>query len=293
MGGIGPVNLNNDLTLTANPNRFTATANLMFIDLLGSGFSFAANTADLPSDAKTFGTQLTIAINSFVAETVLGKSSTIILAGEGTFIRSLTGLGDISALKGIIHLAAWPELYAVGRFYGVAGVELKIYGDSEKIAIESTFTSCYNYLRAAKYLEAHQCLDTILNFAESRTKNANLFDTRLQSNLTEFLPMIQYYFSQSAVVAAWKAPTTKLFEAQSGYIYNKTYVDLAKNYTSALSQFTRDYNSVRHWFVEGQTDYISYYKAVRNWLENELSFVESDAFKKAKLDVRIYLFRIS
>jgi hypothetical protein len=54
-------------------------------------------------------------------------------------------------------------------------------------------------------------MDTILNFAESRTKNANLFDVRLQSNLTEFLPMIQYYYSQPAVVAAWKAPNTRLF----------------------------------------------------------------------------------
>jgi len=38
----------------------------MFIDLLGSGFSFAANASDLPSDAKTFGSQLTVAINTFV-----------------------------------------------------------------------------------------------------------------------------------------------------------------------------------------------------------------------------------
>ncbi len=68
---------------------------------------------------------------------------------------------------------------------------------------------------------------------------------------------------------------------------------MAKNYTSALSQFTRDYNSVRHWFVEGQSDYIAYYKGVRNWIENELSFVESDAFKKAKLEVILFIFRIS
>lgn len=108
LGGIGPVNLNNDMTLSANPNRFTTTANLLFLDLLGSGFSFASNVSDLPTEAKTFGTQLTTAINTFVSESVLGKSSTIVIAGEGTFIRSLTGLGDISTLKGVIHLAAWP-----------------------------------------------------------------------------------------------------------------------------------------------------------------------------------------
>ena len=118
------------MTLSANPNRFTTSANLMFLDLFGSGFSFANNTADLPTDAKTFGVQLSVAINTFAKESVLGQSSKIVIAGEGTFIRSLIGLSDISTLKGIIHLSPWPEMYAIGQFYGVAGVDLGIYGSS-------------------------------------------------------------------------------------------------------------------------------------------------------------------
>jgi hypothetical protein len=78
--------------------------------------------------------------------------------------------------------------------------------------------------------------------------------------------MIQYYFSLPEKVAAWKAPSSKLFESQSGYISNKTYVDLAKNYTKDISTYMKDYISVRHWFVEGLSDYISYYKGVRNWI---------------------------
>jgi hypothetical protein len=219
------------MTLSANPNRLTTDANVIFIDLLGSGFSFAASPNDIPTDYKTYGAQLTKAINSFVEESDLGKSSSIVILGEGTFIRSLPGIDDINALKGIIHVSIWPELYAVGRFYGIAGVELKIFGESERIAIESTFTSCYNSLRNLKFLEAHQCFDSILNFVESKTKNTNLFDVKQGSNLTEALPMIQYYFSQSDTITKFKAPTTRLFETHSAYISNKTYVDLAKNYT--------------------------------------------------------------
>lgn len=63
--------------------------------------------------------------------------------------------------------------------------------------------------------------------------------------------MIQFYLSQPAVVSAWKAPNTKLFESQSGQISNKTYVDMAKNYTKELSTFMKDYYSVKHWFVYG------------------------------------------
>lgn len=152
------------MTLTANPNKFTNAANLMFLDLPGSGFSFSTDSASLPSDAKTFGTQVATAINTFSKESVLGQSSKIILAGESTFIRSLPGLIDIAGLKAFIHFSIWPEIYAIGRYYGIAGVELKLYTESERIAIDSTFTSCYNYVRSAKYLEAHQCLETILNF---------------------------------------------------------------------------------------------------------------------------------
>lgn len=44
LGGIGPLNLKNDLTLGPNEGRVTQFANVMFLDLLGSGFSFAAST---------------------------------------------------------------------------------------------------------------------------------------------------------------------------------------------------------------------------------------------------------
>jgi hypothetical protein len=60
----------------------------------------------------------------------LGQSNVVVIAGEGTFIRSLPGLDDIDTLSGIIHISSWPELYAVSRYYGVGGVELKIFGSS-------------------------------------------------------------------------------------------------------------------------------------------------------------------
>ena len=41
------MNLQNDMSLAQNPNRFTGSANVMFLDLLGSGFSFAADPSTL------------------------------------------------------------------------------------------------------------------------------------------------------------------------------------------------------------------------------------------------------
>ncbi len=114
----------------------------------------------------------------------MGQSKTVILVGEGTFLRALPGLDDIDTLTAIVHLSAWPELYAVGKYYGVAGVDMKIFTDSERIAIESTYITCYNNLKNLKYLEAHNCYDSVLNFIESKTKNVNVFNVQLGSNLT-------------------------------------------------------------------------------------------------------------
>lgn len=64
-GSLGPLILNPDMTTVANPNRITQFANVMFIDLLGSGFSFANSSSDLPTDSMTFTAQLTYSINQF------------------------------------------------------------------------------------------------------------------------------------------------------------------------------------------------------------------------------------
>lgn len=66
--------------------------------------------------------QLTYAINALAKESVLGGSKIVALIGEGTFIRSIAGLDDIETLSGIIHISSWPELYAISRYYGVAGM---------------------------------------------------------------------------------------------------------------------------------------------------------------------------
>lgn len=99
----------------------------MFLDLPGCGFSFVSDPSSLPSESRAYVSEFTDAINTFVKESVLGKSSKMVIAGESTFIRSLPGLGDIHALEGLIHLSAWPEMYAMGRYYGVAGLDLGIY----------------------------------------------------------------------------------------------------------------------------------------------------------------------
>lgn len=130
LGGIGPLNLNNDLTLSANDGRVTKFANVMFIDLLGSGFSFTTANDDLPKDSAGYGKQLTYAINAFIQQANIGKSKDIYLIGEGTFLRSIPGLDDIDPLEGIFHIGGWPDLYSLGKYYGVAGVDFGIFSNS-------------------------------------------------------------------------------------------------------------------------------------------------------------------
>jgi hypothetical protein len=217
LAGIGPKLLKNDLTLTDNANRVTQFANVMFLDLLGSGYSFASASSAVPSTAKDYGAMLTNATNSFIAETQQGKSKTMYFVAESTFLRVLPGLDDIEPLKGIIHISAWFDLYELGVFYGSGGLEMKIFTNTERNTIDATMINCHLYQLNNTFTKAHQCYDDTLNYVENRTKNLNLFNIQLQSNLTDALPMVQFYFSQPSVASTYKAPSTNnlLFEAHS------------------------------------------------------------------------------
>ena len=98
----------------------------MFLDTLGSGFSFVSTPDNLPTKAADHGKILTAAINTFINEASIGKSTQIFLLGEGIFLRSIPGLDDIDPLSGIFHVGGWPDMYALGKYYGVAGVEMKL-----------------------------------------------------------------------------------------------------------------------------------------------------------------------
>jgi carboxypeptidase C (cathepsin A) len=52
LAGVGPKLLNKSLGLIDNPNRVTQFTNIMFLDLLGSGYSFASSAEALPKLSK-------------------------------------------------------------------------------------------------------------------------------------------------------------------------------------------------------------------------------------------------
>lgn len=104
--------------------------------------------------------------------------------------------------------------------------------------------------------------------------------------------MVQYYFSQNSVINTIKAPNTYLFETQSAQVQTNLYEDLAKNVDTQISQYLKDYLSIKQIFITGDYDFITYRKATRNWLENTLTFVDSAKFKPLNLTVITYIIFI-
>lgn len=78
--------------------------------------------------------------------------------------------------------------------------------------------------------------------------------------------MVFYYFSQDNIVSKYKAPTKLLFQGQSGLVFSNLYEDMARNLDKNISQFFKDYLSVKNIFIVGDSDFISYNKALRYWL---------------------------
>lgn len=121
-GGLGPKLLKNDLTLVDNPDRITNWSNVLFLDLLGSGFSFASDFNNIPTSSHDHGVFLTEAVNSFISEVDFAKSANLYIISESTFVRSVDGLDDIDPLKAVFHVSPWPDFYQVGRYYATAGI---------------------------------------------------------------------------------------------------------------------------------------------------------------------------
>jgi hypothetical protein len=65
------------MTLIANNNTPAAYANLMFIDVLGTGFSFAQDVKDIASDYAGIAQQVSFALSQFFSKIDFGKGKMI------------------------------------------------------------------------------------------------------------------------------------------------------------------------------------------------------------------------
>jgi hypothetical protein len=66
VAGVGPKILTSTLSLVDNPNKATQLGNVIFIDLLGSGYSFASSLDAIPKTSRDYGVMITRAVNSFI-----------------------------------------------------------------------------------------------------------------------------------------------------------------------------------------------------------------------------------
>jgi len=67
------------LNIIDNPYSLTQFANTVFIDQLGSGFSFPTTPSAIPSTAQKHGSYLTSILNTFTSESALAKSKKMYL----------------------------------------------------------------------------------------------------------------------------------------------------------------------------------------------------------------------
>ena len=81
VGGLGPKILNSQLYLIDNPNTATRFGNIMFLDLLSSGFSFPSSIDAIPRNSQGHGVMITKAVNSFINEASIGKSKSVYFIG--------------------------------------------------------------------------------------------------------------------------------------------------------------------------------------------------------------------
>lgn len=191
----------------------------------------------------------------------------------------------MSNIIGIVSLSSWAELNAIGKYYGLAGVELKLFNANERTQVETAFTTCFTNLKNGKYREAHDCYESVLNLVENKGNNHNLYNVNQTDSIIPHVALVQYYLSLPATVTLYSAPSALPFEQQNRVVQVNNYVDEAKNYTKDISGYLTANPNTKILFLSGAQDYVTYSHAVGNWTESELNFPESATYVKAQFTV--------
>lgn len=191
---LGPWLVKQDLSLQPNPGSWNRIFGLLFLDNpIGSGFSIAASTQEIPRDQHHVAKHLFIAIKNFIGLDASFKSRPVYITGESYAGKYLPALGYY-ILKKNLRLPVESRVNLAGVAIGngltdpefqvathaVNAYNLGLINEKQKALLEGIQLEAVGYARRGNWSEATDARTRVLDTLANMTGLATLYDfTRL------------------------------------------------------------------------------------------------------------------
>ncbi|XP_057806085.1 serine carboxypeptidase-like 50 [Salvia miltiorrhiza] len=190
----GPWLVKQDLSLGPNPGSWNRIFGLLFLDNpIGSGFSIAASTQEIPRNQYDVAEHLFVAIKKFIGLDATFKSRPVYITGESYAGKYVPAIGYYILKKNPslkfesrVNLAGVaignsltdPELQVAT--HAVNAYNLGLINDKQKALLEEIQLEAVGHVRRGRWGEATDARTRVLNTLENMTGLATLYDfTRL------------------------------------------------------------------------------------------------------------------
>ncbi|KAJ8437830.1 hypothetical protein Cgig2_000384 [Carnegiea gigantea] len=189
---LGPWRVNHAIQLEPNDGAWNRALGLLFLDNpIGTGFSIAANSDEIPRDQPGVAKHLFIAIQSFVALDPVFKSRPIYITGEsyaGKYVPAIgyyilkknpklppnqrVNLAGVAIGNGLTDPVTQVATHAVNAYF------TGLINDKHRIQLEEAQNNVVKLVEQKKWSEATDARSEVLQSLQNMTGLASLYDMR-------------------------------------------------------------------------------------------------------------------
>ncbi|KAL7608042.1 hypothetical protein Lser_V15G11691 [Lactuca serriola] len=281
------------LTLEPNPGSWNRIFGLLFLDNpIGTGFSIASTSEEIPRDQHAVARHLFIAIRKFIALDPLFKSRPIYITGESYAGKYVPSIGYYILKKNpLLPVSKRINLYglAIGNgltdpatqvaTHALHSYNLGLINEKQKTQMEKLQIKAIELTKAGNWSNATDARNNVLGFLHSITGLATLYDFRRQGPYRS--DWVEEFLKNPEVKKALGVNESMVFEECSDVVGAALHEDVMKSVKYMVEFVVKNTKLLLY---QGQCDLRDGVVSVESWVK-KMKWEGIEKFLDAEKDV--------